>query len=238
MKQKSKKVINIIVNIIVAIILVMVAFVTVNIILSGNKGYTSLFGTAFVSVESNSMQGENADNFEKGDMLFIHVLSDEEKNNLQVGDVITFYDTVNGTQALNTHRIVAIVSNGVYRTAGDNNVGLNGEVTWDVTYRYADSIVGIYSGKIPVLGNVVSFFHTTTGFFICVVLPALLIVVYCAYSLIRAVKENKKVTDSAKKDAEKQLLKAEIMRELQQEGMLSAQPNPNENSAEPPVTNN
>jgi signal peptidase len=217
MNQKSKKILSIIVNVVVGVILIFVAFITVNIIASGGKGYTSLFGTAFVSVESNSMKGDGEDNFEKGDMLVIRVLSDEQKNDLQVGDIITFYDNINGTKALNTHRIVSVVSNGVYRTAGDNNVGDNGEVTWDSTYRYTDAIVGIYRGKVPVLGSVISFFHTTAGFFVCIVLPALLIVAYCAFNLVRAIRDSRKSEEHDKK----QQLKEEILRELQAEGRLA-----------------
>lgn len=42
--MRNKKVINIVVNVIVAIILVFVFILTLNIILSGDKGYTSIFG--------------------------------------------------------------------------------------------------------------------------------------------------------------------------------------------------
>lgn len=56
--MRNKKVINIVVNVIVAIILVFVFILTLNIILSGDKGYTSIFSTAYVSVESNSMKGD------------------------------------------------------------------------------------------------------------------------------------------------------------------------------------
>ena len=39
---------------------------------------------------SNSMKGDKADNFQKGDLLKIKILDEEEKKNLQPGDVITF----------------------------------------------------------------------------------------------------------------------------------------------------
>jgi signal peptidase len=230
MKMNGKKVFNIVVNVVVAIILVMVAFITVNIITSGSKGYTSLFGSALVSVESNSMKGDKADDFSKGDLLVIRVLSDEEKRSLQIGDVITFYDTISGTRALNTHRVVEVVSAGVYRTAGDNNTNtLTGEVTWDETVRYADAIVGIYTGKkVAVLGSAVSFFHTTAGFFVCIVLPSLLIVAYCAFNLYRTVRESKAVD----KETEKQQLKEQILREMQQNGELPPQTQGNAESSQ------
>ena len=126
--MRNKKVINIVVNVIVAIILVFVFILTLNIILSGDKGYTSIFGTAYVSVESNSMKGDKADNFQKGDLLKIKILDEEEKKNLQPGDVITFWDNtiVDNQLVLNSHRIIKVEkqSDGSvrYETKGDNNL--------------------------------------------------------------------------------------------------------------------
>lgn len=154
--MRNKKVINIVVNVIVAIILVFVFILTLNIILSGDKGYTSIFGTAYVSVESNSMKGDKADNFQKGDLLKIKILDEEEKKNLQPGDVITFWDNtiVDNQLVLNSHRIIKVEkqSDGSvrYETKGDNNLDADKMLIPDVT------IVGIYEGKIGGLGNVVS----------------------------------------------------------------------------------
>ena len=193
--MRNKKVINIVVNFIVAIILVFVFILTLNIILSGDKGYTSIFGTAYVSVESNSMKGDKADNFQKGDLLKIKILDEEEKKNLQPGDVITFWDNtiVDNQLVLNSHRIIKVEkqSDGSvrYETKGDNNLDADKMLIPDVT------IVGIYEGKIGGLGNVVSWFHSSTGFFVCIVLPAFLIVAYFAFNLVMVLRERNKVSD-------------------------------------------
>ncbi|MFQ7034459.1 MAG: signal peptidase I [Candidatus Borkfalkia sp.] len=193
--MRNKKVINIVVNVIVAIILVFVFILTLNIILSGDKGYTSIFGTAYVSVESNSMKGDKADNFQKGDLLKIKILDEEEKKNLQPGDVITFWDNtiVDNQLVLNSHRIIKVEkqSDGSvrYETKGDNNLDADKMLIPDVT------IVGIYEGKIGGLGNVVSWFHSSTGFFVCIVLPAFLIVAYFAFNLVMVLRERNKVRD-------------------------------------------
>ena len=55
MNEKTKKILNIVVNVVVIAILVVVAFIAVSIILSGNKGYTEFFGHARVAVQSDSM---------------------------------------------------------------------------------------------------------------------------------------------------------------------------------------
>ena len=216
--MRNKKVINIVVNVIVAIILVFVFILTLNIILSGDKGYTSIFGTAYVSVESNSMKGDKADNFQKGDLLKIKILDEEEKKNLQPGDVITFWDNtiVDNQLVLNSHRIIKVEkqSDGSvrYETKGDNNLDADKTLIPDVT------IVGIYEGKIGGLGNVVSWFHSSTGFFVCIVLPAFLIVAYFAFNLVMVLRERNKVSDETKKER----LRQELLEELRAEGKLSA----------------
>ena len=215
--MRNKKVINIVVNVIVAIILVFVFILTLNIILSGDKGYTSIFGTAYVSVESNSMKGDKADNFQKGDLLKIKILDEEEKKNLQPGDVITFWDNtiVDNQLVLNSHRIIKVEkqSDGSvrYETKGDNNLDADKMLIPDVT------IVGIYEGKIGGLGNVVSWFHSSTGFFVCIVLPAFLIVAFFAFTLVMVLRERKKVSDETKKER----LRQELLEELRAEGKLS-----------------
>lgn len=215
--MRNKKVINIVVNVIVAIILVFVFILTLNIILSGDKGYTSIFGTAYVSVESNSMKGDKADNFQKGDLLKIKILDEEEKKNLQPGDVITFWDNtiVDNQLVLNSHRIIKVEkqSDGSvrYETKGDNNLDADKMLIPDVT------IVGIYEGKIGGLGNVVSWFHSSTGFFVCIVLPAFLIVAYFAFNLVMVLRERNKVSDETKKER----LRQELLEELRAEGKLS-----------------
>ena len=216
--MRNKKVINIVVNVIVAIILVFVFILTLTIILSGDKGYTSIFGTAYVSVESNSMKGDKADNFQKGDLLKIKILDEEEKKNLQPGDVITFWDNtiVDNQLVLNSHRIIKVEkqSDGSvrYETKGDNNLDADKMLIPDVT------IVGIYEGKIGGLGNVVSWFHSSTGFFVCIVLPAFLIVAYFAFNLVMVLRERNKVSDETKKER----LRQELLEELRAEGKLSA----------------
>ena len=216
--MRNKKVINIVVNVIVAIILVFVFILTLNIILSGDKGYTSIFGTAYVSVESNSMKGDKADNFQKGDLLKIKILDEEEKKNLQPGDVITFWDNtiVDNQLVLNSHRIIKVEkqSDGSvrYETKGDNNLDADKMLIPDVT------IVGIYEGKIGGLGNVVSWFYSSTGFFVCIVLPAFLIVAYFAFNLVMVLRERNKVSDETKKER----LRQELLEELRAEGKLSA----------------
>ena len=55
---------------------------------SSTRGYPKFGDTALFTVESNSMNVEGG--FKKNDLIITHVLTDEEKDQLKVGDVITF----------------------------------------------------------------------------------------------------------------------------------------------------
>ncbi len=65
-------------------------------------------------------------NFNKGDMVVDETLSNKEKKNLKVGDVITFYDETlapGQEEGLNSHRIVYIDEDGTYYLMGDKILG-------------------------------------------------------------------------------------------------------------------
>lgn len=235
MSKKSQKIISVIVNVIVAIILVMVLFVTISTILSSGQGYTSIFGVASVSVQSDSMKGENKDNFVKGDLLFVKVLNDEEKKTLEVGQIITFRDKIEGFDVLNTHRIIEVIpdtagnGNVSYRTKGDNNTAP------DAALRDYKSVIGLYEGsKIPAVGSFIDFINTSTGFLVLVVVPSFLIVAYFGFNLFVAVKQGNK-EKKAEEASEKERMREELLKELQAEGKLAATEgtdSPSEESAE------
>ena len=247
MKQKTKKALNITVNVIVSIIVVLVLILTINIIVSGKKGYTSVFGYAHVAVRSDSMDGDKPDSFQKGDLLKVKILSDKEKQELKVGDIITFYypvsKSVPGAQyvtidgkphIINSHRIEKVEGDRIF-TRGDKE-----GAPLDLGNRQYSDIIGKVVSHTDGIGNVTLWFQSQTGFFVCVVLPSLLIVVYCIYNLVKAVLERNKETAADKEE----LLKQQLLAQLRAEGMLAAEPaapaeQPKEQAppvpAEPPV---
>ena len=231
MNEKTKKIISTVVNVLVTVILVLVVFITINILLSGNKGYTSFFGTAYMSVATDSMDGNEPDSFPAHTLIRVKILDDEQKKNLEIGDIITFYDygIEPGQRVINTHRIVSIEEiNGeiYYRTKGDNpNAGT------DEVQRQAASVIGIYKGKVPLLGPLVYFFHTSTGFFVIVVIPSLLIVAYFAVNLILTVRKAKNEDNKEKAVDEKERMRQELLKELMAEGKITAEDVPSDADA-------
>lgn len=230
---KTKKIINIVVDVIVAAILVFVVILAVSFATSkakGYDGYTEIFGNAYVAVASDSMEKDRetgevkSDNFSKGDLIKIRILSESEAKKLSIGDVITFiYGTTdNGTYVLYTHRIIGInESNGgvySYVTHGDSVEEGRNETA------FIDKVVGIYEGKADGIGYVMLFMSSSTGFFVCVVLPSVLAVIYFAVNLFFVIRKEKK-TQAAAADAEKveekEKMRQELLAELAAQGKLS-----------------
>lgn len=218
-KQKAGKIASYVINILSIIIMLFAIFIVSTSLASKDKGYTSYFGTAYVVVQSDSMKEDwqthevKSDNFQKGDVIAFKVLSDQDKDNLQVGDVITFYDNILNSKALNTHRIKEIkVVDGVktFVTKGDNNMHE------DTTERTMSDVQGKFAGKSSAIGRILTYLQSKTGFAIFIVVPCVLIVVYCLvlvvmnlmkYSKAKAVLEREDNVDALKAEIKAQLLK-------------------------------
>ena len=126
----------------------------------------SLGGVFPMIVLTDSMYPEIA----AGDLIICNTLEPEE---VQVNDVISFFDPMGSGTSVVTHRVLEIVEeNGQlsYRTKGDNNN------TEDQVLIPQDKLVGIYRSRIPGLGHVAMFMQTTPGLILCVVCPVLLMV--------------------------------------------------------------
>lgn len=218
LSPKAKRIINIVVDVVVAVILAFALILAISTIVSKKKGYdqyTEIFGSAYLAVESDSM----VPTFEKGDLIKIKMVKGNDAANLDKGDIITFKSTrvtADGKTVLNTHRIVKVnkVNGKVvsYVTKGDGN---DNE---DASSVLVDEVVGIYKGKAGGIGKVFLFMQTSAGFFVCVVLPTLLIVAYCAVNLVLVIrKEKKKQTEEAvvAKLDERERIRQELLAEMQ-----------------------
>lgn len=233
MTAKTKKILNIVLDVVIAIVLVFAAFLAIVSIRSKAKGYndyTEIFGTAYVAVASDSMNGEKPsslpedklEGFATGDLIKIKLVNEEQAKQLEVGDIITFRTNaiISDKYVLNTHRIVRInvdSNNNVvsYVTKGDNN---NTNPTEDKSPVLVSEVIGVYEGKASGIGHVFLFMGSTAGFFVCIVGPTLLIVAYCVYNLIVVIKKEKKVQAAeaeVEKEAEKERIRQELLAEMQ-----------------------
>lgn len=127
---------------------------------------------------------------ESGDLIICQGAEPEE---IQVGDVIAFFDPAGNGTTIVTHRVIEVTEqNGelAWRTKGDNNN------TADRLAVTADKLVAVYEGtRIPGFGNVALFMQSTPGLIVCVVCPILLLVGYDMLRRRMYEKANKQDTD-------------------------------------------
>ena len=73
--------------------------------------YPNIFGRGMLAVVSDSMDGDQEDSFQAGDLLIVKVFKEKDFKDLEIGDVVTFFDPEagNGEGGLNSHRIVYLV---------------------------------------------------------------------------------------------------------------------------------
>lgn len=176
------------------------------------KSYTSeevpsVAGTLPLIVLTDSMYPV----IESGDLIICHTAEPEE---IQVGDVIAFFDPAGNGSSIVTHRVMEVTEQGgqiAWRTKGDNN---NTEDRLLVT---GDKLVAVYEGtRLDGFGNVALFMQTTPGLIVCVVCPILLLV---GYDMLR----RKMYEKANKKDTDQLLAELEELRRLKAEKENSEQ---------------
>jgi len=148
---------------------------------------------------------------QSGDLIICHT---EEPENIEVGDVIAFFDPAGNGSTIVTHRVLEVTEQGgglAWRTKGDNNN------TEDRLLVSADKLVAVYEGtRISGAGNVALFMQTTPGLILCVVCPILLLV---GYDMIR----RRMYEKSSKKDTDALLAELEELRRLKAEKEAQSQ---------------
>lgn len=178
-----------VIGIVLCVILVPVLLINLTLIAKSyinQNEVPNVAGTLPLIVLTDSMYPE----IESGDLIICHT---EEPENIQVRDVIAFFDPAGNGSTIVTHRVVEVTEqNGVlaWRTKGDNN---NTEDRLLVT---ADKLVAVYEGtRLAGFGNVALFMQSTPGLIVCVVCPILLLVGYDMLRRRAYEKANKKDTD-------------------------------------------
>ena len=157
----------------------------------------SIGGTLPLIVLTDSMYPE----IESGDLIICRTAEADE---IEVNDIISFFDPAGNGTSIVTHRVIEIVEEDgeiSFRTCGDNN---NIE---DKELVPTENLVGVYKMRIAGAGHIAMFMQSTAGLIICVVLPIILLV---GYDIIRRriyEKNNKQDTDALL--AELEALRAE-----------------------------
>ena len=212
-KMKIKRIAEISVNVLIWIVVIMSLFITILVFSAqgSEDGVPAIFGKSLVTIESGSMEPT----YKSGDLVFMTKLSDEEKAELKVGDIITYFapiDINNDGQKgdINTHRIVSIdLASGSIKTKGDNEV--TNPVEDSYTLKYMD-IIGkcTEKGRMGGVGAVIGFLRSSLGFFLCIVLPLILFFLYELYRFISLLVVERAKKAPVSSEAEEEIKKRAI----------------------------
>ena len=222
--SKTKKTLNILSKIATYLLLAFslcVMIFTVITVATVDKNERSIFGYKFFIVQSDSMSlsEKNKDldvHFNAGDVIIAKPV--ENKKGLQPGDIISFISANPDSFGKTITHMISSVEHDkdgklVYKTFGTNT----GEI--DKADVDPDYILGVYSGKIPYVGNIFAFLKSTTGYILCIFLPFALLIGYNAVKcviLFRKYKKEQRAELQAEKDSveEQRIKNEEMLKEL------------------------
>ncbi|MBQ7547930.1 MAG: signal peptidase I [Clostridia bacterium] len=179
-----KKIVNILnrlLTILLIAVLVFGGYVFVKVLRAGKERVPSVFGYSFMQVATGSMEPT----IQTGSLIIVRETGAE---NIQVGDVITFYSSdplIAGKP--NTHRVVAVrQENGqpVFTTRGD-------AAQQDDPYPvYPAQLIGVFCRSFSV-GNLVQILHSPYFFFFVLVVP-LIAVIFAEVVRVKKTAEEKR----------------------------------------------
>jgi signal peptidase I len=231
MNTTAKKTLNIALKVLTWLLVAFTVFMmvfTLVTVTTVDRNDRSIFGVKFYIVQTDSMSlsDKNKDmdvHFNAGDIVIIK--NAEDRTSLQPGDIIAFMSTnstsygetvthmIREVQKTNEGKVIGYVTYGT-------NTGVNDEALVEPEY-----ILGIYSSKLPGVGNFFAFVKSTPGYIICILIPFLLLILYNGVNVIRLFRKYKREQTEAmqaerdKIDAER----AENQRMMQELLALKAQ---------------
>ena len=236
-----KKALNIVKKILVTLVfLVAVAMMVFTIVsvTTFDRTDRNLFGYKAFIVLSDSMSKTD---FKAGDLILV---KEVDPSTLQAGDIISYEST-------NTDNYGEVVTHKIRSLTTDEN-GQPGFITYGtttdtddqnvVTYPY---VLGKYQRRFVNVGSFFQFLKTTPGYYVCIFLPFMLLIVVQAINSVKLFRQYK-AEQLEEVQAERDQLKAEreasqkMMEELvalrKELGLKDKAPEPAEAPAEAPQT--
>ena len=190
-----------IVGIAMCVILVPILIINCTLLVKSfiNKDEVPDFGgTLPLIVLTDSMYPD----IKSGDLIICKTV---DATDVEIGDVISFYDPASRNSAVVTHMVIDIIEEDGKRSFKTKGINNNTEDRLSVP---EENLIAEYTGiRIPGAGDLAIFMQSTTGLIVCVVLP---IVLFVGYDVIRRrMYEKNKGEDMAALMAELEALKAE-----------------------------
>lgn len=217
-----KKVLNILKNVLVwgvALLAIGMMIFTIVSVTTFNRSDRQLFGYRAYIVLSDSMSKTD---FDAGDLVLV---KETNPSTLKEGDIISYISQ-------NTENYGEVVTHKIRSLTTDAN-GEPGFITYGTTTDTDDEtivtypfVLGKYQKHIPKIGTFFQFLKTTQGYFVCIFIPFMLLILYQGLNCIRLFRRYKKEqmeemeaerakieeerAESAKMMAELQALKAQL----------------------------
>ncbi len=233
---------------------------------NGTDNFPNIFGKGFLSVQSDSMERDESiknkwpkawanykiGEINTGDLVNADVFNLNNADKLQIGDVITFVGTVNGSTALITHRIVDVrkdsQGNYIFTTQGDRIAQSSpynpnasdaekyiGQGSGLFEEIQAANIRGVVTGVNAGAGKVLDTIQKNWLFIFVIPIIVLLVIevflVVRNIMILRGEKNKLELADSkeamlAEVEAEKEKMRQELLAELRAQGLAPAEDKP------------
>ena len=210
-----KKVFNIAKNILVWMVVILAVCMMIFTIISVttfNRNDRSLFGYKAYIVTSDSMSKTD---FDAGDLI---LAKEVDPATIKEGDIITY-------MSQNPESFGETITHKVRSLTADAN-GNPGFITYGITTETDDAtivtypyVLGRYEKAIPNIGTFFTFLKTTQGYFVCIFIPFMLLILYQGLNTIRLFRRYKREqlqemeSERAKIEAER-VESAKMMEEL------------------------
>ncbi len=234
-KELTMFILTIVGNVVFYVVIIMLFLFSIMNINAGNdgKGFPNLFGNGFLSVQSDSMNGESSeyeiDSFNKGDLVKVKVFKDKDCSNLEVGDVVTFYDP--SLEALNTHRVVYVHDDNSYVICQGDKVAMTPALKYDINMsdmlKYSlesqghiqivtpENIKGVVTGVSEGAGKTLD--NIQKNWLFIFVIPVLIFLLIEIFLVIKNIMDLKGAKQKAEMANDKDAMMAEL--EAQKEAM-------------------
>lgn len=190
MNNAASKTLNILLKIVTWLLVAFTVFImvfTIFTVSTVDQNDRNFFGTRFYIVKTDSMSPSenNKDmdvHFSAGDIVIISNV--DSTTGLKAGDVIAFMSTNKDSYGETiTHMIHEVKRNSEGKLLGyvtfGTNTGAIDEALVEPSY-----VLGVYSGKLPGVGNFFAFVKSTPGYILCILIPFLLLILYNGINVI------------------------------------------------------
>ena len=154
----------------------------------------SLLGLRFFSVQSSSMSRSNngADEsiyFDKGDVIIVKTV--ESALEIVEGDVITFTSLNKDSYGKTiSHKVRQVHLTTSGQVLGYTTYGINTNSN-DEVMVLPETVIGKYVGKLPQAGDFFAFIRTQQGYYLSILIPGLLLLVYFSVKLGKGFEKQK-----------------------------------------------